>query len=135
MTLINRKIDKIRQKAFISSAASDKEKKTGAAQESAQSDQQTTGRNRIPLSAQDSDILKQLINVRSALMREKATSDELCDNIETTDREIKEMHFQDTQQVRNEIEDSRRDFMREKAKYDEIMRRKQEISNKIELFK
>ena len=68
-------------------------------------------------------------------MREKATSDELCDNIETTDREIKEMHFQDTQQVRNEIEDSRRDFMREKAKYDEIMRRKQEISNKIELFK
>ena len=44
------------------------------------------------MSARDSDLLKQLINVRSALMREKATSDELCDNIETTDREIKEMH-------------------------------------------
>ena len=45
------------------------------------------------LSAKDSDLLKQLINVRSALLREKAVSDELCDNMETIDREIKEMHY------------------------------------------
>lgn len=122
MNLINRKIDKIRQKAFIPD-------------KSAANSELVDQQQRIPLSARDSDLLKQLINVRSALLREKAVSDELCDNIETTDREIKEMHFQDNQQVRNEIEDSRRDFMREKSKYDEIIRRKQEISNKIEQFK
>jgi len=37
--------------------------------------------------------------------------------------------------VRNEIEDSRRDFIREKAKFEEVLRRKQEITNKIEQFK
>ena len=87
------------------------------------------------LNAKDSDLLKQLLNVRVALMREKAISDELCDNLETTDREIREMHFQDTQQVQNELEESRKEFMREKAKFEEVKRRKLEINNKIEQFK
>ena len=98
MTLINRKIDKIRQKAFLggsvdhssSSAAKDTDSYESAAEAKGSS-------SRLPLSAKDSDLLKQLTNVRSALLREKALSDDLCDNIETTDREIKEMHFQDTQ--------------------------------------
>ena len=83
MTLINRKIDRIRQKAFLGSDSPREDESDTAANRN--------GRNN--LSAKDSDLLKQLINVRSALLREKAISDDLCDNIETTDREIKEMHF------------------------------------------
>ena len=99
MTLINRKIDKIRQKAFLGGSAD--QSSSAAAKDTDSHDSsaaETKGNSsRLPLSAKDSDLLKQLTNVRSALLREKALSDDLCDNIETTDREIKEMHFQDTQ--------------------------------------
>ena len=90
MTLINRKIDKIRQKAFLGSDSTSVASKDAAASET---DSKGKGSSRLPLTAKDSDLLKQLINVRSALLREKAISDDLCDNIETTDREIKEMHY------------------------------------------
>lgn len=100
MTLINRKIDKIRQKAIIQSGSS-------SSGQGDSSKNAASARNRnASLSTKDSDLLDQLINVRSALLREKAISDELCDNIETIDREIKELHFQDTNQVRNETEES-----------------------------
>ena len=101
MTLINRKIDKIRQKAFLGgsdaptvSPSNTNQTSTGGVNQ-AEGDKKGNS-SRLPLSAKDSELLKQLTNVRSALLREKALSDDLCDNIETTDREIKEMHFQDT---------------------------------------
>ena len=99
MTLINRKIDKIRQKAFLGGGSTDNSSSAAAKDtDSHESASEAKGNSsRLPLSAKDSDLLKQLTNVRSALLREKALSDDLCDNIETTDREIKEMHFQDTQ--------------------------------------
>lgn len=99
MTLINRKIDKIRQKAFLGGGSADHSSSAAAKDtDSYESAAEAKGSSsRLPLSAKDSDLLKQLTNVRSALLREKALSDDLCDNIETTDREIKEMHFQDTQ--------------------------------------
>ena len=37
--------------------------------------------------------------------------------------------------MRNETDASQRDLIREKANYDEVLRRKQDVSNKIELFK
>lgn len=96
MTMINRKIDKIRQKAFLGQDSASATESAAANDRVANADAKnsTKGSNsRQPLSAKDSDLLKQLINVRSSLLREKAISDDLCDNIETTDREIKEMHF------------------------------------------
>ena len=92
MTLINRKIDKIRQKVFIADSSGGAS--AGEGQLPSKTPSSSAQRvSKVQLSAKDSDLLKQLINVRSALLREKAVSEELCDNIETTEREIKEMHF------------------------------------------
>ena len=45
------------------------------------------------------------------------------------------MHFQDTHQVKAEIEEAKKEYMSEKHKYEDVMRKKQEIAQKIELFK
>ena len=68
-------------------------------------------------------------------MKQKSVTDELCDNIETTDRQMNQITFHETLTVRGEIDESRREFLREKAKHEEVLRKKQEINEKIELFK
>ena len=68
-------------------------------------------------------------------MKEKSVTDELCDNIETTDRQMNQINFHDTLTVRGEIDESRRELIKEKLKHEEVLRKKEEINDKIEQFK
>ena len=48
---------------------------------------------------------------------------------------MRDMHFQDTHQVKREIEEAKRDYMSQKRQFEEVMSKKQEIYTKIDLFK
>lgn len=119
---LNRKIDKIRQKALISPA----QVTPVATQPNSKA---------LPLNAEDSEELKKLINVRQSLIREKAMVEEQLDVISKTDRDIKSMHFRDSNQVKQEIEEAKKQYLKEKTKYDEVLVKKTEIASKIEQFK
>ena len=69
------------------------------------------------------------------MLKEKSVTDELCDNIETTDRQMNQINFHDTLTVRGEIDESRRELIKEKLKHEEVLRKKEEINDKIEQFK
>ena len=62
-------------------------------------------------------------------------SEDLLDVICKTDREMRDMHFKDSHQVKTEIEEAKKDYMKEKKKYDEVIVKKQEIAQKIDQFK
>ena len=66
------------------------------------------------------------------MLKEKSVTDELCDNIETTDRQMNQINFHDTLTVRGEIDESRRELIKEKLKHEEVLRKKEEINDKIE---
>ena len=51
------------------------------------------------------------------------------------DREMRNMHFKDSHQVKLETEEAKKEYMKEKHKYDEVLVKKQEIANKIDQFK
>ena len=76
--------------------------------------------------------MQQLIEARQSLLKEKSVTDELCDNIETTDRQMNQINFHDTLTVRGEIDESRRELIKEKLKHEEVLRKKEEINDKIE---
>ena len=67
--------------------------------------------------------------------KQKGMSEDLLDVICKTDREMRDMHFKDSHQVKTEIEEAKKDYMKEKKKYDEVIVKKQEIAQKIDQFK
>ena len=69
------------------------------------------------------------------LLKEKAVTEDLVDAIDNTERQIKDMYFQDTNQVKYEIEEAKKEYVSEKRKYEDVMHLKSEIAQKIELFK
>ena len=80
------------------------------------------------LSMNETMLLNRIVTAQQNLLREKAITEDVVDVIENTERQIKDMHFQDTHQVKAEIEEAKKEYMSEKHKYEDVMRKKQEIA-------
>ena len=88
-----------------------------------------------PLSDNEKRLLERIAKAQEQLLCNKAKTEDTVDEIETTERTMRDMHFQDTHQVKREIEEAKRDYMSQKRQFEEVMSKKQEIYTKIDLFK